>query len=72
MDAMTLRNTQNRRMMMRMRKARFGHERFFHVMNEGWYIETREGIVGPFLSHGSAREYLDTIVAELNQYQDAG
>lgn len=34
------------------------HDRFFHVMNEGWYLEVRSGVVGPFETHKEAEEYL--------------
>lgn len=46
------------------KKARAGEQyrsnpgRFFHVMAEGWYIFTREGVRGPFYDKSRAAFYL--------------
>lgn len=40
--------------------SRFRHDRFFYVLNEGWYIETRSGDFGPFSSHETAQHFLET------------
>ncbi len=34
-------------------------DRFFHVMAEGWFIYTREGVRGPFNDRNHATNYLD-------------
>ena len=44
----------------RLQGARFRQDRFFFVLNEGWYIETRAGSIGPFSSHETAQHFLDT------------
>lgn len=41
------------------RKARSRACRYFHVMGEGCYVETREGLKGPFRDKHDAREYLE-------------
>ncbi len=28
---------------------RINQDRFFHVMGQGWYVMTREGVDGPFM-----------------------
>jgi len=39
----------------------FTPDRFFSVMGEGWYVETRHGPVGPFSHRAQARHYLDAL-----------
>ncbi|KPK37945.1 MAG: hypothetical protein AMJ69_09855 [Gammaproteobacteria bacterium SG8_47] len=41
------------------RKARSRACRYFHVMGEGCFVETREGLKGPFRDKHAAREYLE-------------
>lgn len=41
-------------------KYRFNPQRYFHVMNQGWYIHTREGIHGPYLKKEDASEQLES------------
>ena len=43
---------------------RLNQQRYFHIMNQGWYIHTREGISGPYLRKEDANEYLE---GHLNQ-----
>lgn len=40
-------------------------DRYFHVMNQGWYIFTREGIVGPYISKERAQELMQEQIASL-------
>jgi len=39
----------------------FSPDRFFHIMGEGWYVETRHGPVGPFTYREQAEHYLATL-----------
>lgn len=39
-------------------RYRSNPDRFFHVMTEGWYIFTREGVRGPFYDKPRAAFYL--------------
>ncbi|MEX0732425.1 MAG: hypothetical protein WED00_13245 [Aquisalimonadaceae bacterium] len=50
-------------------RSRFGSQRFFHVgggtdMAAGWYMETREGVKGPFPSRFQAELFLADLRAE--------
>jgi hypothetical protein len=38
---------------------RLNQQRYFHVMNQGWYFHTREGIHGPYLKKDEACDYLE-------------
>ena len=40
-------------------------DRFFHVMSQGWYVHTREGIRGPFFD----RHRAETFILELGKKQ---
>jgi len=33
-------------------------DRYFHVMTQGWFVFTREGIRGPFVDQQKAKGYL--------------
>ncbi|MDH5446024.1 MAG: hypothetical protein OEY52_10730 [Gammaproteobacteria bacterium] len=52
-------------------KARAGKEyrmntdRFFHVMGQGWYVLTREGTSGPYLTKELAREFILELVKSM-------
>ena len=39
---------------------RLNQQRYFHVMNQGWYIHTREGVQGPYLRKEDASDQLET------------
>ncbi len=43
---------------------RINPDRFFHVMNQGWYIYTREGVQGPYDKRYDAETYLLSVVQE--------
>jgi len=45
-------------------------DRYFHVMTEGWYIFTREGIRGPFVDRGRATSYLKTYISDIKSEND--
>ena len=39
-------------------KARFNSDRLFFVSSQGWYLEAREGIQGPFREMAEALAWL--------------
>ena len=41
---------------------RLNASRYFHVMGEGWYIHTRDGVGGPFLQRAEAQHWLESEV----------
>ena len=45
-------------------------ERYFHVMAQGWFIFTREGIQGPFVDRPRAEAHLSSHLNELKGSQD--
>lgn len=45
-------------------------ERYFHVMTEGWFVFTREGIQGPFIDKERAKYYLETHLEDLQADTD--
>jgi hypothetical protein len=45
-------------------------DRFFHVLTQGWYVFTREGIRGPFVDRHRANGYLKGHITDLNTDQD--
>lgn len=40
------------------RHDRINNDRYFHVMNQGWYALTREGIQGPFIDKQNAEKFV--------------
>lgn len=44
--------------------------RFFHVMAEGWYIFTREGVRGPFYDKSRAAFYLQQHIEGAHEQSD--
>lgn len=40
------------------KQFRSNPDRYFHIMAEGWYLFTREGIKGPFYDKSQAASYL--------------
>ena len=44
---------------------RLNASRYFHVMGEGWYLHTREGVEGPFLQRADAQRWLENKVLTL-------
>ncbi|MDZ7662135.1 hypothetical protein [Thiohalophilus sp.] len=45
------------------RHDRINSDRYFHVMNQGWYALTREGIQGPFHNKRDAEEFVAKVIA---------
>lgn len=41
---------------------RINPDRFFHVMNQGWYLFTREGVQGPYEQRHDAESYLSSFI----------
>lgn len=37
-------------------------DRFFHVMGQGWYAFTREGVIGPYVTKERANELLEELI----------
>lgn len=40
------------------KQHRSNPDRYFHVMAEGWYVFTREGVRGPFYDKSNATNFL--------------
>jgi len=51
-------------------KFRSNPERFFHIMTEGWFMFTREGIRGPFIDMPRAKDYLTTYLGDIQSNKD--
>jgi len=45
-------------------------DRYFHVMAEGWFIYTREGLQGPFIDRDLASGHLKGLIADLKAEVD--
>jgi hypothetical protein len=44
--------------------------RYFHIMAEGWYIFTREGVQGPFYDKSHAENYLQQHIQSTHDQPD--
>lgn len=44
------------------KQHRSNADRYFHVMGQGWYVLTREGISGPYVTKGLAEEFVHDLV----------
>lgn len=44
------------------KEFRTNTDRFFHVMGQGWYVLTREGTNGPYLTRELANEFVQDLV----------
>jgi len=42
---------------------RINPDRYFHVMNQGWYIYTREGVSGPYDKRNDAENHISSVVS---------
>jgi hypothetical protein len=49
---------------------RMNHDRYFHVMAQGWFMYTREGIQGPFIDREHAQNYLSKMLEDRKGEQD--
>ena len=45
-------------------------DRYFHVLTQGWYVFTREGIRGPFVDRNRANNYLKNHISDLKSEDD--
>ena len=45
-------------------------DRYFHVLTQGWYVFTREGIRGPFVDRNRANNYLKTHILDIETDDD--
>lgn len=45
------------------RHDRVNSDRYFHVMGQGWYALTREGMGGPFVDKSSAEQFVRKVIA---------
>jgi len=45
------------------RHDRINSDRYFHVMNQGWYALTREGLKGPFHDKRNAEEFVAKLIS---------
>ena len=41
---------------------RVNPDRYFHVMGQGWYALTREGLSGPFTEKAQAVNYVNKLI----------
>jgi len=44
------------------KEHRSNSDRYFHVMGQGWYVLTREGINGPYLTKEVAEEFVKDLI----------
>lgn len=44
------------------RHNRVNSDRYFHVLGQGWYALTREGLGGPFLDKHQAEEFVRQVL----------
>jgi len=51
-------------------RNRSNPERYFHVMTQGWFVFTREGIRGPFIDMPKAKSYLELHLKDLQAEHD--
>ena len=47
------------------KEFRSNTDRYFHVMGQGWYALTREGINGPYLTKELATEFVTDLINNL-------
>lgn len=44
------------------KEYRVNTERYFHVMGQGWFVLTREGISGPYIERDEAQLFVKQLV----------
>jgi len=42
--------------------SRINPDRYFHVMNQGWYVFTREGVQGPYDQRNDAETHIVSVI----------
>ncbi len=47
------------------KEFRSNTDRYFHVMGQGWYVLTREGNNGPYLTKELAQEFISDFIFSL-------
>ncbi|MFV2061158.1 MAG: DUF6316 family protein [Gammaproteobacteria bacterium] len=47
---------------------RINPDRFFHVMNQGWYIFTREGVQGPYDQRNDAETHISVTIVNPDSF----
>lgn len=47
------------------KEFRSNSDRYFHVMGQGWYILTREGVNGPYITKELAQEFIQDLVRSM-------
>lgn len=52
------------------KQFRSNPDRYFHIMAEGWYIFTREGVQGPFYEKTHATNYLQQYIQNTHEQAD--
>lgn len=52
------------------KQFRSNPDRYFHVMAEGWYMFTREGVQGPFFDKSHAENYLQQYIQNIQDQPD--
>ena len=45
-------------------------DRYFHVMAEGWFVYTREGVRGPFVDRNLAHVFLQSHILDIKPNND--
>lgn len=58
------------------KEHRVNTERYFHVMGQGWYVLTREGVDGPYVERNEVKSVIKQIVdpdaAPVEKSEDQG
>ena len=44
------------------KEHRVNKERYFHVMGQGWYVLTREGVGGPYTERSEVKSVISQLV----------
>lgn len=47
------------------KEFRSNADRYFHVMGQGWYVLSREGITGPYLTKELAQEFVNDLIRSM-------
>ena len=47
------------------KEHRTNTDRYFHVMGQGWYVLTRDGISGPYLTKDLASEFVQDLIKSM-------
>jgi len=47
------------------KEHRSNTDRYFHVMGQGWYVLSREGLSGPYLTKELASEFVEDLIGSM-------